>query len=100
MLTSLLLLPQIPHRLLSDNVTSVKTISQLKVFYTNTDQFLNKCDDLLMLIASDEPDILILTEVIPKAQSNAITFSRLALPRYFVHANSDPDQVNLCSSHM
>ena len=87
------------HRLLPDNVTPVKTISQLKIFYTNADQFLNKRDDLLMLIASDEPDILILTEVIPKAQSNPITFSRLTLPGYFIHVNFDPDQANLGSSH-
>ena len=72
------------HRLLPDNATPIKTISQLKIFYTNADQFLNKRDDLLMLIANDEPDILILTEVIPKAQSNPITFSRLTLPGYFI----------------
>ena len=88
------------HRLLPDNATPVKTISQLKNFYTNADQFLNKRDDLLMLIASDEPDILILIEVIPKAQSNPITFSRLTLPGYFIHVNFDPDQANLGSSHM
>ena len=91
MLISLLLLAQMYHRLLPDNATPVKTISKLNFFYTNADQFLNKRDDLLMLIASDEPDILILTEVIPKAQlqSNPISFSRLTLPGYFIHVNFD-----------
>ena len=62
----------------------------------------NQRDDLLILIANDEPDFLILTEVIPKEQSKPITLSRLTLPGYFVHANFDPrpDQANLCSSHM
>ena len=99
-LISLLLLSQMYHHLLPDNANPVKTISRLKFFYTNADQFLNKRDDLLMLIASDEPNILIFTEVIPKAQSNAITFSRLTLPGYFIHVNFDPDQVNLGSFHM
>ena len=100
MLTNLVLLSRMYCQLLPDKATSVTTISQLKIFYTNTDQFLNKRDDLLMLIANDEPDILILTEVIPKVQLQPITLSRLILPGYFIHANFDPDQANLGSSHM
>ena len=57
MLTNLVLLSRMYRQLLPDKATSVRTISQLKIFYTNTDQFLNKRDDLLMLIANDEPNI-------------------------------------------
>ena len=38
----------------------------LNLFYTNADQFVNKRDDLLMFIANDQPDIMLITEVIPK----------------------------------
>ena len=99
MLTSLVLLSWMYRQLLPDKATSVRSISQLKIFYMSTDQFLNKRDDLLMLIAN-EPDILILTEVIPKAQLQPITLSKLTLPGYFIHANFDPDQANLGSSQM
>ena len=47
------------------------------MLYTNADQFLNKREELLMLIANDNPDLIIITEVIPKAQVNPIPLSRL-----------------------
>ena len=40
----------------------------LKVFYTNADQFPNKNDDLRMFIADKDPDILLIPEIIPKQQ--------------------------------
>ena len=45
----------------------------LKCLYTNADQFVNKRDDLVMSIAGDKPDIILITEVIPKKQINPIT---------------------------
>ena len=42
--------------------------SSLKVFYTNADQLPNKNDDLKMFIAGKDPDILLITEMIPKQQ--------------------------------
>ena len=47
--------------------------------YSNVDQLLSKMDDLLMLIASDEPDIMMLTEVIPKAQINPILETQISI---------------------
>ena len=40
----------------------------LNCLYANVDQLLNKMEDLKMMIGSQEPDILLFTEVIPKAQ--------------------------------
>ena len=37
----------------------------LNILYTNADQFLNKREELLILIANDNPDLIIITEVIP-----------------------------------
>ena len=48
--------------------------------YSNVDQLLNKMDDLLMLIASDEPDMF--TEVIPKAQINPILETHISIKGY------------------
>ena len=42
--------------------------SGLKCLYSNTDQLLNKIEDLKTIIAKDNPDIMLFTEVIPKAQ--------------------------------
>ena len=45
----------------------------LKCFYTNADQFVNKRDDLLTMISDDRPDLILITEVIPKKQVKTIT---------------------------
>ena len=45
-------------------------ISNLSIFYINADQFLNKTDDLAMLIAGSEPDIIMITKVLPKIHCN------------------------------
>ena len=50
-----------------------KEIKKLSCLYSNVDQLLNKMDELRMLIASNEPDIMMFTEVIPKAQKTPIT---------------------------
>ena len=45
---------------------------KLKDMYTNTDQFLIKRDELVESITGNEPDIIIIMEVIPKAQLNSL----------------------------
>ena len=40
---------------------------ELRCLYSNVDQLLNKIDDVKALIANDNPDIMLFTEVIPKA---------------------------------
>ena len=40
--------------------------TDLTFLYTNADQFVNKRDELSMFISSDPPDIMLITEIIPK----------------------------------
>ena len=47
------------------------------------------------MIANDQPDIILLTEVIPKGQKNPIATSLLELDGYSYHANFNPDDENL-----
>ena len=70
----------------------------LKVLYTNTDQFLNKRDDLCLFIAGDEPDVILLTEVIPKAQHIPINPVLLSIPGFTMYSNFNPDQSDLGAS--
>ena len=70
------------------------TLGNLKIFYTNCDQFPNKRDDLLM---DKPPDIILLVEVIPKAQVASIDQIRLTLPGYNAYFNFDPSLSNLGS---
>ena len=65
------------------------------MIYTNIDQFVNKRDDLCMMISSVEPDVILLTEVIPKAQLKPIGQALLAIPHYSMYLNFDPDMHNL-----
>ena len=50
--------------------------------YTNADQFLNKKDDILQFIAGNEPNIIMISEVIPKAQMNPIEEQTLDIAGY------------------
>jgi len=69
------------------------------VFYTNIDQFLNKCDDLELVIAGYEPDIILITEILPKAYCNPLTSARLSLNGYSSVFNFDPDRTPTSSIH-
>ena len=50
------------------SINKTRTLDKFSVLYTNADQLPNKYDDLLTLIAGNEPDIIIITEVLPKLQ--------------------------------
>ena len=67
----------------------------LKFLYTNADQFVNKRDDLVSFISNDEPDIIMITEVIPKRQIHPITQALLDIEGYNSVFNFDPDDTNL-----
>ena len=67
----------------------------LKLFYTNADQLVNKRDQLLMFIADDPPDIMLITEVIPKSQIHPINPALLDIEGYNLHKNFDLESSNL-----
>ena len=49
--------------------------------------FLNKRDDLLLHIAGNEPDIIMITEVLPKVQPSFISDVQLYIPGYNLFTN-------------
>ena len=59
---------------------------------------MNKRDELSMLIADDKPDIIFISEVIPKNQINPITQALLEIDDYKCLLNFDPELTNLGSS--
>ena len=59
---------------------------------TNADQFLNKHDDLLVSLTTDQPDI---TEVMPKTQTTPVTLARLTITNYFCYLNFYTELINL-----
>jgi len=52
---------------------------------------MNKHNNLLMLIAGDERDLIFVTEIIPKVRNVVISSSRLAILGYFCCSNFDPE---------
>ena len=70
----------------------------MKCLYSNADQLLNKMEDLKMVIASDSPDIMMITEVIPKAQKNPILESQMIIPGYVPYVNFNYSDLNLGAS--
>ena len=61
------------------------------VTYTNADQLLNKVDDLEMLIAGSEPDLILITDILPKYHLYHINKASLMIPGYSLYLNFDPD---------
>ena len=70
----------------------------LTVLYTNADQFVNKRDDLLASIAGNEPDVILITEVIPKSQTNPIPTPLLHVDGYDPLFNFKPNDERLGES--
>ena len=70
----------------------------LQVLYTNCDQLLNKFDELLTIVGNDKPDLMLLTEVIPKAQTLPIGVSRISIAGYHLFTNFDADLSDLGKS--
>ena len=68
------------------------------MLYTNADQFVNKRDDLCMSIVDDTPDIICITEVIPKAQVVPITPALIAIEGFTCYTNFDLSQERLGAS--
>ena len=68
-----------------ENTTSAKGYIWLRCLYANVDQLLNKMGDLSMLLADREPDVMLFTEVIPKAQRYPILETQLKLKGYDIY---------------
>ena len=62
------------------------------------DQFVNKREDLVMFIANDHLDIMLITEIIPKNQVNPITQALLDIECYKSFLNFNPNNSKLGAS--
>ena len=74
------------------------TCSNINLLYTNIDQLPNKRDDLLMAISDSKPNIIVLTEVIPKAQRHPIDLATISIPEYTLHVNFELNIADLGTS--
>ena len=61
------------------------------MFYTNADQFINKRDLLQVQIASKIPDLILITEILPKVHNCSIHSTLFALPGYTLYLNFNSD---------
>ena len=59
----------------------------MKVLYANVDQLLNKVEDLKTKISDEAPDLMLFTEVIPKAQKNPIHEPLMKIPGFDLYTN-------------
>ena len=70
--------------------------NNLHVLYTNVDGLPNKMDELLLRVEDEQPDIIVLTECIPKAQLRPLSLSCYTVGEEFSsYVNFDPEQPNL-----
>ena len=75
-----------------------KALGTLHVLYTNCDQLINKYDELLTIVDNVKPDLVLLTEVIPKAQILLIGLPNISIPGFLLFTNFDPDLPHLGKS--
>ena len=66
--------------------------------YSNADQLLNKMEELKAQIAEKAPDIMLFTEVIPKAQKNPIHETQVEIDGYQLFKNFNYTDTNLGAS--
>ena len=74
-----------------DTLSHKKTTNDISVLYTNADQLLNKINDLEMLIAGNEPNLILITEILPKNHLYLLNKACLMIPGYSLYLNFDPD---------
>ena len=75
--------------------------AMLRTLYTNADQFLNKRDLLsAQITGSQPPDIIIITELLPKSPNSTVSSALLVLPGYSLYVNFDPDTYTPVTSHI
>ena len=66
--------------------------------YSNADQLLNKMEELKAQIAERAPEIMLFTEVIPKAQKNPISETQVEIDGYQLFKNFNYTDDNLGAS--
>ena len=59
----------------------------MKILYANVDQLLNKVEDLKTKISDEAPDLMLFTEVIPKAQKNPIHEPLMKISGFNLYTN-------------
>ena len=69
---------------------SDKAPGDLLVLYTNCDQLFNKFDELLTIVDNVKPDLILLTEVIPKAQILPIGLPSISISGFLLFTNFNP----------
>jgi len=76
-----------------DLIKSPTVLRNISVLYTNSDQLLNKFDELNSRIITEKPDLILLVEVFPKVNDYFLGSPRLHIPFYTFLILISPPQV-------
>ena len=77
----------------SNSITVTRTNHSLLCISTNADSFLNKIEEFKnRFLNTDRPDIIAITEVLPKNARYPLTKAELQLPGYEMFPNNFPDK--------
>ena len=64
-------------------------VNSCSICYTNTDGLLNKLDELKLIVDEKNPDIIAITEVMPK-NKEILTVNEISIPGYDNFTNKNP----------
>ena len=82
------------HKISFDKV-KINKIDNLDMYYANVDSFLNKKDELVELIDTRSPHIIVLVETLPKKYRFQIEDIELKIDNYEMIKNYKSDNNNL-----
>ena len=63
-------------------MTSSKSVSHVKIIYSNVDTLINKREELADLVNNKDPDIIMLNEIFPKYKHNIDPLKEFHLEGY------------------
>ena len=71
----------------SHNVHS-STVGKLKIFYTNADTVTNKWEELMIVLNTENPDVIAITEVKPKYSRYDISDPEISIQGYCLYSKN------------
>ena len=79
------------QKIAKNRKTNINRISKLKCMYTNCDTLTNKICELKLAIDSNDPDIIVLSEVTPKNNCYILQKSEIEIKGYNSYINNFED---------
>ena len=77
------------------NSSTIKSYQSLTVFYTNADDLVNKRNEIYHSITSVKPEIICITEILPKNASLPVDDCELQIQGFYCFTNNSKSHIEV-----